>query len=144
MAGRANRLRRGSGTAEFFPSRYQGVQFRSTGDPVLYVGRPEGVGADEQQDVLDAVADLNRLRQEATGDPEIATRIAQYELAFRMHQSVPELTNIDDEPQHILDLYGTRGGDGTYASNCLLARRLAERGVRFIHLYHRGWTIMAG
>ena len=128
----------------FLPSRYQGVQFRSTGDPVLYVGRPEGVGADEQQDVLDAVADLNRLRQEATGDPEIATRIAQYELAFRMHQSVPELTNIDDEPQHILDLYGTRGGDGTYASNCLLARRLAERGVRFIHLYHRGWDHHGG
>jgi hypothetical protein len=97
------------------------------------------VGAEEQQDVLDAVAELNQMRQQATGDPEIATRIAQYELAFRMHQSVPELTNIADEPQHILDLYGTRGGDGTYAANCLLARRLAERGVRFIHLYHRGW-----
>jgi uncharacterized protein (DUF1501 family) len=123
----------------FIPSRYQGVQFRSTGDPVLYVGRPRGVGAEEQQDVLDAVAELNQMRQQATGDPEIATRIAQYELAFRMHQSVPELTNIADEPQHILDLYGTRGGDGTYAANCLLARRLAERGVRFIHLYHRGW-----
>ena len=128
----------------FLPSRLQGVQFRSTGDPVLYVGRPRGVAAEEQKDVLDAVADLNRLRQQATGDPEIATRIAQYELAFRMHQSVPELTNIDDEPQHVLDLYGTRGGDGTYAANCLLARRLAERGVRFIHLYHRGWDHHGG
>ena len=128
----------------FLPSRYQGVEFRATGDPVLYVKRPQGVGDLQQQDVLSAVAELNRLRQDLTGDPEIATRIAQYELAFRMQQSVPELTDISDEPEHILNLYGTRGGDGTYAANCLLARRLAERGVRFIHLYHRGWDHHGG
>jgi uncharacterized protein (DUF1501 family) len=128
----------------FLPSRYQGVEFRATGDPVLYVKRPQGVGDLQQQDVLSAVAELNRLRQDLTGDPEIATRIAQYELAFQMQQSVPELTDISDEPEHILNLYGTRGGDGTYAANCLLARRLAERGVRFIHLYHRGWDHHGG
>lgn len=123
----------------FLPSRYQGVQFRSAGDPVLYVTRPDGVSADTQQDVLSAVTGLNRLREDSTGDPEIATRIAQYELAFRMQRSVPELMDISDEPAHILDLYGTPGADGSFAANCLLARRMAERGVRFIHLYHRGW-----
>ena len=128
----------------FLPSRYQGVQFRSTGDPVLYVSRPEGVAAGPQEDVLSAVSQLNRLRQDTTGDPEIETRIAQYELAFRMQRSVPELMDISDEPAHILDLYGTEGGDGSFAANCLLARRLAERGVRFIHLYHRGWDHHGG
>jgi hypothetical protein len=128
----------------FLPSRYQGVEFRSKGDPVLYVNRPGGVGSAQQKDILDSVAELNKLQQEATGDPEIATRIAQYELAFRMQTSVPELMDVSSEPQHILDLYGTKGGDGTFAANCLLARRLAERGVRFIHLYHRGWDHHGG
>ena len=128
----------------FLPSRYQGVQFRSAGDPVLYVTRPDGVSADTQQDVLSAVTGLNRLREDTTGDPEIATRIAQYELAFRMQRSVPELMDISDEPAHILDLYGTPGADGSFAANCLLARRMAERGVRFIHLYHRGWDHHGG
>ena len=128
----------------FLPSRYQGVQFRSAGDPVLYVTRPDGVSAVPQQDVLSAVTELNQMREASTGDPEIQTRIAQYELAFRMQRSVPELMDISDEPAHILDLYGTSGGDGSFASNCLLARRLAERGVRFIHLYHRGWDHHGG
>lgn len=123
----------------FLPSRFQGVEFRSTGDPVLYVSSPAGVKAGQQRDVVDAVARLNRLEHEAVDDPEIATRISQYEMAFRMQSSVPELMDIRDEPQSILDLYGTKGGDGTFASNCLLARRLAERGVRFIQLYHRDW-----
>ena len=128
----------------FLPSRYQGVQFRSAGDPVLYVSRPRGVAAGPQRDVLAAVTELNRLREATTGDPEIETRIAQYELAFRMQRSVPELMDISDEPAHILDLYGTAGGDGSFAANCLLARRLAERGVRFIQLYHRGWDHHGG
>jgi len=123
----------------FLPSRFQGVEFRSTGDPVLYVSNPAGVKVGQQRDVVDAVSRLNRLENEAVDDPEIATRISQYEMAFRMQSSVPELMDISSEPQHILDMYGTKGGDGTFASNCLLARRLAERGVRFIQLYHRDW-----
>jgi len=89
--------------------------------------------------VVDVVKQLNRREGDAASDPEIATRIAQYELAFKMQTSIPELVDIADEPQHVLDLYGTKGGDGTFAANCLLARRLAERGVRFIQLYHRDW-----
>lgn len=123
----------------FLPSRFQGVEFRSTGDPVLYVRSPKGVDATKQREVVDAINAMNQLQQDATGDPEIATRIAQYEMAFRMQTSVPELMDVRDEPQHILDLYGTQGGDGTFGSNCLLARRLAERGTRFIQLYHRDW-----
>jgi hypothetical protein len=123
----------------FLPSRFQGVEFRSTGDPVLYVRSPKGVTNAQQRDVVDAVNALNRIEDAAHPDPEIATRISQYEMAFRMQTSVPELMDVRDEPQHILDLYGTEGGDGTFASNCLLARRLAERGVRFIQLYHRDW-----
>ena len=123
----------------FLPSRFQGVEFRSTGDPVLYVGNPKGVDVARQRDVVDAVQKLNRIENEAVDDPEIATRISQYEMAFRMQSSVPGLMDIHDEPQHVLDLYGTKGGDGTFASNCLLARRLAERGMRFIQLYHRDW-----
>ncbi|MEZ6056286.1 MAG: DUF1501 domain-containing protein [Planctomycetaceae bacterium] len=128
----------------FLPSRFQGVQFHSTGDPVLYVGNPQGVGRESQRTVVDAVNELNRMRQETVDDPEIATRIAQYEMAFNMQTSVPDLMNLSDEPQHVLDLYGTKGADGSYASNCLLARRLAERGVRFIQLYHRGWDHHGG
>ncbi|MAB90481.1 MAG: sulfatase [Planctomycetes bacterium] len=123
----------------FLPGRYQGVRFHSIGDPVHYVGRPPGVDDASQRQVLDAIRDLDLLQQGAGANPEIATRIAQYEMGYRMHTSVPELTDLSDEPQEVLDLYGTRGGDGTFASNCLLARRLAERGVRFIQLYHRAW-----
>ncbi len=121
------------------PSRFQGVEFRSTGDPVLYVGNPSGVNTSRQRDIVEAVKQLNQAEQAATADPEIVTRISQYEMAFRMQASVPELMNVSDEPQHVLDLYGTKGGDGSFAANCLLARRLAERGVRFIQLYHRDW-----
>jgi Protein of unknown function (DUF1501) len=124
----------------FLPSKYQGVQFRSQGDPVLYVGNPEGVDREGQRDVIDAVRSLNESLDDVIADPEIATRISQYELAFRMQTSVPELSDLSDEPQHVLDLYGVSSkADGTFASNCLLARRLAERDVRFIQLYHRGW-----
>jgi hypothetical protein len=123
----------------FLPSRFQGVQFHSTGDPVHYVSNPPGVDRERQQDVINAVNRLNRLRDVEVHNPEIGTRIAQYELAFRMQMSVPSLVDISDEPQHLLESYGVKGPDGSYAYNCLLARRLAERGVRFIHLYHRGW-----
>ncbi len=123
----------------FLPSRFQGVEFRSVGDPVLYVRSPDGITAERQRDFVDAVETLNTLRNAAAPDPEIATRISQYEMAFQMQTSIPELMDVRNEPKHILDLYGTRGGDGSFASNCLLARRLAERGVRFIQLYHRDW-----
>jgi hypothetical protein len=123
----------------FLPSRFQGVEFRSKGDPVLYVGSPQGVTLERQRDVVETVQALNRLQDRTVDDPEIATRIAQYEMAFRMQTSVPELMDISSEPKEVLDLYGTQGGDGSFAANCLLARRLAERGVRFIQLYHRDW-----
>jgi hypothetical protein len=125
--------------AGFLPSRFQGVELRSRGDPVLYVGSPRGVDLAGQRDVVESAAALNRIRDQAVDDPEIATRIAQYEMAFKMQSSVPELMDVSKEPGAVLDLYGTKGGDGTFASNCLLARRLAERGVRFIQLYHRDW-----
>ncbi len=128
----------------FLPSRYQGVQFHSTGDPVLYVSNPNGVKRDGQRAVVDAVNSLNRLRNRDIRDPEIDTKITQYEMAFRMQASVPELVDLSDEPQEVLDMYGAKPGDGSFASNCLLARRLAERGVRFIHLYHRGWDHHGG
>lgn len=123
----------------FLPSRLQGVKFQSQGDPVLYLGSPPGVDAARQKDVIDAVNRLNRLRQRTSPDPEIAARVAQYELAFKMQASVPELMDVSDEPKQILQMYGTQGADGSFAANCLLARRLAERGVRFIQLYHRDW-----
>lgn len=123
----------------FLPSRFQGVEFRSVGDPVLYLKSPAGVTARRQREFVDAVQSLNQIENNASPDPEIATRISQYEMAFQMQTSVPELMDVRNEPKHILDLYGTQGGDGTFASNCLLARRLAERGVRFIQLYHRDW-----
>lgn len=123
----------------FLPGQYQGVEFRGTGDPVLYVGNPKGVDLHKQRQVVDAIASLNGLADKRLEDPEIATRVRQYELAFRMQASVPELMDVSKEPSHIFDLYGTKGGDGSFASNCLLARRLAERGVRFIQLYHRDW-----
>lgn len=128
----------------FLPSRFQGVEFRSKGDAVLYVNSPPGVELGQQRKLIRAIQSLNRIGNDTFQDPEIATRIAQYELAFRMQTSVPELMDVSDEPQHIFDLYGTQGGDGSFASNCLLARRLAERGVRFIQLYHRGWDHHGG
>jgi hypothetical protein len=123
----------------FLPSNFQGVQFQSSGDPVSYVGRPAGVNERDQQSVVETVNRINRLHQDVNADPEIATRISQYEMAFRMQMSVPGLMDVSDEPAHVLKMYGTEAGDGTFASNCLLARRLAERGVRFIQLYHRAW-----
>jgi len=126
-------------SAGFLPGRLQGIPFHSTGDVVHYLNSPSGVNRDQQHDVVDAVGRLNGLGNELLRDPEIETRVSQYELAFRMQMSVPEPTDFSDEPQHVLDMYGTRGADGSFAANCLLARRLAERGVRFIHLYHRGW-----
>jgi len=123
----------------FLPGQYQGVEFRGTGDPVLYVNNPKGVSTSQQRQVVDAIQSLNGLAEGRLEDPEIATRIQQYELAFRMQSSVPELMDVSGESKEIFDLYGTQGGDGSFASNCLLARRLAERGVRFIQLYHRDW-----
>ncbi len=123
----------------FLPSKFQGVYFQSTGDPVHYVSNPPGVNGDRQRDVVEAVQALNGIHHDAIEDDEVATRIAQYEMAFRMQTSVPDLVDISDEPQHILDSYGVEGADGSFGFNCLLARRLAERGVRFIQLYHRGW-----
>ncbi len=124
----------------FLPSKYQGVKFRSIGDPVLYLSNPPGQDAATRRRVLDDLAELNRLKLDEYRDPEIATRISQYELAYRMQTSVPELTDVSSEPEHIFDLYGPDARKpGTFAANCLLARRLAERGVRFIQLFHRGW-----
>ena len=128
----------------FLPGRFQGVQFHAQGDPVHYVQNPPGVTDGGQRGVVDAVTALDAMRAERTRDPRIASRIAQYELAFRMQASVPELMDVAGESQETLDLYGAKPGDGSFASNCLLARRLAERGVRFIQLYHRGWDHHGG
>jgi len=128
----------------FLPSRFQGVMFHSNGDPVLYVKKPRGVSDDSQETVIQTVTALDRLLDRSAHDPEIATRISQYEMAFRMQSSVPGLMDISDEPQSVLEMYGTKGSDGSFAANCLLARRLAERGVRFIQLYHRGWDHHGG
>ncbi|MFZ4793831.1 MAG: DUF1501 domain-containing protein [Blastocatellia bacterium] len=126
-------------SAGFLPSKFQGVKLNSIGDPVLYINNPQGLGSKTQQDSIEAINQLNRLQYDATKDPEILTRVSQYEMAFRMQASVPELTDMGKEPQSVLDMYGAKPGDGSFASNCLLARRLAERGVRFIQLYHRDW-----
>lgn len=123
----------------FLPSKYQGVQLQSKGDPVYYVNNPDGISRDSQGDLIDTVNQLNHMRLQESHDQEIAARIAQYELAFRMQSSVPELTDFANESKDTMDLYGCTPGDGSFASNCLMARRLAERGVRFIQLYHRGW-----
>jgi hypothetical protein len=124
----------------FLPSTHQGVPFRASGDPVLYLGNPDGVDRAARRDMLDAVRDLNREAHARCGDPEIETRIAQYELAFRMQASVPGLLDLRDESEETFRLYGADARTpGTYAANCLLARRMAERGVRFIQLFHRGW-----
>ena len=124
----------------FLPSQYQGVKFRNQGSPVLDIYDPPGVDRDVRRTMLDRLAQLNRFKHDVVGDPEIETRIAQYEMAFQMQMSIPELLDTSDEPQHVLDMYGPEvSTQGKYAYNCLLARRLAERGVRFIQLFHQGW-----
>jgi hypothetical protein len=126
-------------SAGFLPSRFQGVEFNSTGDPVHYIRPPRGVSPAQQERLVAAVTQLDRHHNRLLANPEIESRVAAYETAFRMQSAVPELMDMSSEPQHVLDLYGAKPGDGSFASNCLLARRLAERGVRFIQLYHRGW-----
>lgn len=129
----------------FLPSKHQGVKFRNSGDPVLYLSNPPGVDPEIRRETLDELNGLNRRRLDVIGDPEISTRIAQYEMAFRMQTSVPDLTDISKEPQSVLDLYGPDvKKTGTYAANCLLARRLAQRDVRFIQLFHMGWDHHGG
>ncbi|MGH8017569.1 MAG: DUF1501 domain-containing protein [Opitutaceae bacterium] len=127
-------------SAGFLLSRFQGIQFQSKGSPVHYVGNPDGVCQSTQRQVIDEIARLNGFHAEESLDPEIETRVSQYEMAFKMQASVPDLTDMRSESRATLDLYGVKEpGDGSFASNCLLARRMAERGVRFIQLYHRGW-----
>src|SRR5580765_4811848 len=126
-------------SAGILPSKFQGVKLNSIGDPVLYIQNPPGLNAETQRDSIDAINALNRIEHSALKDPEIVTRISQYEMAFKMQTSVPGLVDMSQEPKRILDMYGAKPGDGSFASNCLLARRLAERGVRFIQLYHRDW-----
>ena len=123
----------------FLPTVHQGVEFRSQGDPVLYLSNPKGVSPRERKMVVDAVNDLNRVALADVGDPEISTRISQYEMAYRMQTSVPELMDITSEPQKIHEMYGTQPGKTSFANNCLLARRLVERGVRFVQLFDQGW-----
>ncbi len=124
----------------YLPSRYQGVALRSSGDPVLYLSNPDGIDSRVRRRMLDTLAELNGETLRRFGDPETDARIAQYEMAFRMQTSVPDLTDLSDEPQHVLDLYGPDVlNPGTYANCCLMARRLAERGVRFTQIFHRGW-----
>jgi hypothetical protein len=124
----------------FLPTRYQGVKLRGGKEPVLYLANPAGCPPQARRQMLDDLGALNNLRHAETGDPETLTRVSQYELAYRMQSSVPELTDLSGEPQHVLDMYGPDvRKPGSYAANCLLARRLAEHGVRFIQLYHMGW-----
>jgi hypothetical protein len=131
-------------SAGLLPSKFQGVKFNSAGDPVLYIHSPEGVSTKLQHDSIEAINALNNIENASVEDPEIATRVAQYEMAFKMQSSVPGLMDMSKEPQSILDAYGAHPGDGSFASNCLLARRLAEKGVRFIQLYHRDWDHHTG
>jgi hypothetical protein len=132
-------------SAGFLPSQHQGVKFRNTGDPVLYLSNPPGVDRGARRETLDELSTLNKRHFDALGDPEIQTRVAQYEMAFRMQASVPDLTDISKEPQSVLDMYGPEvKTPGTYAANCLLARRLAERDVRFVQLFHMGWDHHGG
>ncbi len=123
----------------FIPTVYQGVPFRNGGDPVLYLSNPPGVDDQLQRDSLDAINALNRIRLDEAGDPEIATRINSFEMAYRMQSSAPELMDLSAEPDHVLDLYGAEPGKASFANNCLLARRLVERGVRFVQLFHESW-----
>jgi hypothetical protein len=123
----------------FLPSVHQGVRLRSQGDPVLFLTDPEGISRSQRRMTLDKIRALNEMRLQEVGNPEIATRIEQFELAYRMQQSVPELMAMDEEPEYIHKMYGTEPGKKSYANNCLLARRLIERGARFVQLYHWGW-----
>jgi uncharacterized protein (DUF1501 family) len=123
----------------FLPSIHQGTLFRNTGDPVLYLSNPKGIDAQMQRDSLDTIRTLNQKHLEAVGDPEIATRINSFEMAYRMQTSAPELMDISKEPKHILDMYGVEPGKANYASACLLARRMVERGVRFVQIFHESW-----
>jgi hypothetical protein len=123
----------------FLPSLYQGVLFRSSGDPVLYLSNPKGIDRQMQRDSLDAIKHLNQKHLDVVGDPEIATRINSFEMAYRMQASAPDLMDIAKEPKNILDLYGAEPGKPSFANNCLLARRLVERGVRFVQLFHEAW-----
>lgn len=123
----------------FLPSSYQGVEFRSKGDPVLYMSNPEGVTRNIRKDAIHAINQINEQAYQEVGDPEILSRMAQYEMAFKMQMTVPEATDVSSEPDYIHEMYGTEPNEVSFANNCLLARRLAERGVRFIQLYHRGW-----
>ena len=129
----------------FLPSKHQGVQFRKGADPVLYLSNPPGVDKTIRRKMLDGLAKLNQQNFDQTGDPEVQARIAQYEMAYRMQTSVPELMNMDGESKATFDLYGPDSSKpGTFAANCVLARRLAERGVRFVQLFHRGWDQHGG
>lgn len=124
----------------FLPSRHQGVQFRSGADPVLYLNNPKGYSTSDRRYMLDALKDLNQVQEELYGDPDVANHIAQYEMAFRMQTSVPEVNDLSDEPDWVFDLYGPEARNpGTFAANCLMARRLLERDVKFVQLYHQGW-----
>jgi uncharacterized protein (DUF1501 family) len=123
----------------FLPTTYQGVEFRSKGDPVLCVSNPDGVDAEARGRSIETIRELNQKHLAESGDPEIATRIAAYEMAYRMQSSVPGLVDLSSEPKWVHEMYGTEPGKNSFANNCLLARRLLERGVRFVQLYHRGW-----
>jgi hypothetical protein len=143
-SGRAGRCGAACMGPGFLPTVYQGVQFRSGGEPVLFLSNPSGVGPDIRRDSLDAIRDLNTMRHESVGDPEIETRIASYELAYRMQTAVPELMDISREPQRIQQMYGTEPGKKSFANSCLLARRLVESGVRYVQLTHGEWDHHGG
>lgn len=128
----------------FLPTVHQGIEFRASGDPVLFLSNPSGVDAPRRRAILDAIQKVNQVHLADVGDPEIATRISQYELAYRMQTSVPELMSIDDEPRSVHEMYGTAPGKASFANNCLLARRLVERGVRFVQLFDQGWDHHGG
>ncbi|MFO0904355.1 MAG: DUF1501 domain-containing protein [Pirellulales bacterium] len=128
----------------FLPSMYQGVLFRNVGDPVLYLSNPKGIDVEAQRDSLDALRELNQRRLGVMGDPEIATRIHSYEMAFRMQSSAPDLMDLSKEPRHILDMYGAEPGKSSFANSCLLARRLVERGTRFVQIFHEAWDHHGG
>jgi len=131
-------------SAGILPSKYQGVKLNSIGDAVLYIDNPRGIDRKLQGESIDAINKLNAIENNRLHDPEIATRISQYEMAFKMQASVPGLVDMSKEPKEVMEMYGAHPGDGSFASNCLLVRRLAERGVRFIQLYHRDWDHHGG
>jgi uncharacterized protein (DUF1501 family) len=134
----------GNWNSGFLPTLYSGVEFRSSGDPVLYLSNPAGVDSTMQRQTLDAVNQLNRKQLDVVGDPEIATRINSYEMAFRMQSSAPAAVDLSDESQAVLDMYGVKPGESSFAANCLLARRLVQRGVRFVQLFHESWDQHGG